>query len=58
MANSNPTLWTATFLERVEFESVVDARTKATWFRREYNTIRPHSSIDYKTPREFSETIR
>jgi putative transposase len=43
------------FLERVEFESVTDARAKATWFRREYNTIRPHSSIGYKTPREFSE---
>lgn len=43
------------FLERVEFESVPDARAKANWFRREYNTIRPHSSIDYKTPREFSE---
>jgi putative transposase len=43
------------FLERVEFVSVADARAKATWFRREYNTIRPHSSIGYKTPREFSE---
>jgi putative transposase len=43
------------FLERVEFESVTDARAKAIWFRREYNTIRPHSSIGYKTPREFSE---
>jgi putative transposase len=43
------------FLERVEFESVPDAKAKGSWFRREYNTIRPHSSIDYKTPREFSE---
>jgi putative transposase len=43
------------FLERVEFESVPDARAKAGWFRREYNTIRPHSSIGYKTPREFGE---
>jgi putative transposase len=43
------------FLERVEFESVPDARAKAGWFRRESNTIRPHSSIGYKTPREFSE---
>jgi putative transposase len=43
------------FLERVEFESVADARAKATWFRREYNTIRPHSSIGYRTPREFGE---
>jgi putative transposase len=43
------------FLERVEFESVPDARAKAGWSRREYNTIRPHSSIGYKTPREFRE---
>ena len=33
------------FLGRVEFESVADGRAKAGWFRREYNTIRPHSSI-------------
>ena len=43
------------FLERVEFESVADARAKGGWFRREYNTIRPHSSIGHKTPREFGE---
>jgi len=43
------------FLERVEFESVADARARGGWFRREYDTIRPHSSIGYKTPRGFSE---
>jgi transposase InsO family protein len=43
------------FLERTEFETVGDARAKASWFRREYNTVRPHSSLDYATPREFSE---
>jgi putative transposase len=43
------------FLERVEFEDVPDAKAKAAWFRREYNTIRPHSAIGYQTPREFSE---
>lgn len=42
------------FLERCEFESASDARSQAAWFRREYNTIRPHSSLGYKTPREFS----
>jgi putative transposase len=42
------------FLEAEEFESVPDARSKARWFRREYNTVRPHSSLDYKTPQEFS----
>jgi RNA-directed DNA polymerase len=24
------------------------------WFRRQYNTVRPHSSLDYATPKEFS----
>jgi len=42
------------FLERVEFENVADARAKASWYRREYNAVRPHSSLDYATPREFS----
>ena len=42
------------FLEREEFESVADARAKGSWFRREYNTVRPHSSLGYATPREFS----
>jgi putative transposase len=43
------------FLEREEFESVSDAQARADWFRREYNTVRPHSSLDYATPEEFSE---
>jgi transposase InsO family protein len=43
------------FLEIQEFESVADAREKAAWFRREYNTVRPHSSLGYKTPKEFSD---
>jgi transposase InsO family protein len=41
------------FLEREEFESVADARARAAWFRREYNPVGPHSSLGYKTPREF-----
>jgi putative transposase len=43
------------FVEREEFESVEDARAKAADWRREYNTIRPHSSLRYRTPKEFSE---
>lgn len=43
------------FLEAEEFESVADARSKGSWFRREYNTARPHSSLAYKTPKEFSD---
>ena len=42
------------FLEREEFESVADARARGSWFRREYNAVRPHSSLGYQTPREFS----
>ena len=43
------------FLESEVFENVPDAREKGGWFRREYNTVRPHSSLDYKTPRQFSD---
>ena len=42
------------FLEREEFENVPDAREKGKWFRREFNTVRPHSSLGYATPKEFS----
>ena len=42
------------FLEREAFQSVSDARSKATWWRREYNRVRPHGSLSYKTPAEFS----
>jgi putative transposase len=42
------------FLERVEFEDVADARAKASWYLREYNAVRPHSSLGYATPKEFS----
>jgi putative transposase len=43
------------FLEREEFEDDSDAREKGRWFKREYNTVRPHSSLDYKTPKQFSD---
>jgi transposase InsO family protein len=43
------------FLEIQEFESVPDARHKAAWFRREFNTVRPHSALRYKTPKQFSD---
>jgi putative transposase len=44
------------FLEREEFESASDAQARAHWFRQEYNTVRPHSSLGYATPKEFSES--
>jgi len=43
------------FLEVEEFESAPEAKEKGEWFRREYNTIRPHSSLSNKTPRQFSD---
>jgi transposase InsO family protein len=43
------------FLGVEEFEGVPDAGEKGGWFRREYNTVRPHSSPDYKTPEGFSD---
>jgi putative transposase len=43
------------FLEREEFEDERDAREKGRWYKREFNTVRPHSSLDYKTPKQFSE---
>jgi putative transposase len=43
------------FLEAEVFESVLDARSKGRWFRREYNRVRPHSSLGYQTPKEYSD---
>ena len=42
------------FLNGREFESAADAQAQADWWRREYNTARPHSSLGYRTPQEFS----
>ena len=42
------------FLEREEFESVADAGAKASWYRGEYNPVRPPSSLGDATPKEFS----
>jgi transposase InsO family protein len=42
------------FLEVEELESASDAKEKGGWLRREDNTVRPHSSLDYKTPLQFS----
>lgn len=42
------------FLEREEFEDASDAREKGRWFKREYNAVRPHSSLSYKTPKQFA----
>jgi putative transposase len=44
------------FLDRSVFENVADAKAQADAFKREFNTVRPHSSLGYKTPREFAAT--
>jgi putative transposase len=44
------------FLELEEFESEPQARALAALWKEEYNTERPHSSLDYMTPAEFSAT--
>jgi transposase InsO family protein len=43
------------FLEVEEFEGAPDAKEKKEWFRREYDTVRPHSSLGYETPKRFSD---
>ena len=39
------------------FLSLMDARTKIEAWRKEYNSERPHSSLDYQTPDEFINRI-
>ena len=36
------------------FQNLFDARRKIAAWRREYNEERPHSSLGYKTPKEFA----
>jgi putative transposase len=36
------------------FTDLADARKRIEIWRREYNTIRPHSSLDDATPAEFA----
>ena len=44
------------FLNREEFESESQAQALGTLWKEEYNTERPHSSLDYMTPAEFAAT--
>jgi transposase InsO family protein len=41
-------------LGREELEDDRDAREKGGWFKREHNSVRPHSSLAYQTPKQFS----
>lgn len=40
------------------FRNLADAREKISRWREEYNGERPHSSLGYRTPNEFAETLR
>ena len=42
-------------LEREEFASVLEARVLGRAWRQQYNEVRPHSSLGYRTPAEFGE---
>jgi putative transposase len=44
------------FLNREEFENQVQAQALGTLWKEEYNTERPHSSLDYQTPAEYAAT--
>jgi transposase InsO family protein len=44
------------FLELEEFESVPQAQALAAFWKEEYNTERPNSSLGYLTPAEFAAT--
>jgi putative transposase len=40
------------------FTSIFEARRRAIAWRADYNEIRPHSAIGYKTPKEFAEAFK
>ena len=42
-------------LNAEEFESVLEAKVLAKEWRHEYDHVRPHSSLGYRTPAEFGE---
>ncbi len=39
------------------FRNLADAREKISLWRDEYNCVRPHSSLAYRTPTEFARTL-
>src|SRR5689334_18325452 len=40
------------------FQNLFDARCKIAAWRKEYNEERPHSSLGYRTPKEYAELNR
>ena len=39
------------------FIDIEDARRRADQWKQDYNEIRPHSSLEYRTPREFARVF-
>jgi len=39
------------------FLDIQDARQRAECWRQDYNEIRPHSSLGYRTPKEFARVF-
>jgi putative transposase len=44
-------------LNAEEFSSVLEAKVLAKEWKREYNHVRPHSSLGYRTPAEFGALV-
>jgi putative transposase len=44
-------------LNAEEFGSVLEAKVLAKEWKREYNHVRPHSSLGYRTPAEFGAMV-
>jgi putative transposase len=44
-------------LNAEEFGSVLEAKVVAKEWRHEYNHVRPHSWLGYRTPAEFVRTL-
>ena len=45
-------------MDRELFVGLVEARVLVEEFRREYNEERPHSSLDYQTPKTFAAACK
>jgi putative transposase len=46
------------FLNDAAFDNVADANAQADAFRREYNQVRPHSGLNYQSPKDFAARCR
>lgn len=46
------------FLDREDFESQSQAQVLGSLWKEEYNTERPHSSLNYRTPAEYAATCK